>query len=87
MRGGASHRDLFWYDSTMNTTLPPPADETARRRRLALAQQAYRDFFAQCFWSYREDAEITEEKIPFVVTGLREQGGHAGYRVAAELCR
>ena len=58
-----------------------------RERRLALARQAFKDFYAQCFWSYREDLEITEEKIPLVVQGLREQGGHAGYRVAAELCR
>lgn len=71
----------------MSAPLPPPADEAARQRRLALAQQAYREFFTQCFWSYREDAEITEEKIPFVISGLRENGGHAGYRIAAELCR
>lgn len=71
----------------MNAMLPPAADEAARRRRLELAQRAYRDFFAQCFWSYREDAEITEEKIPFVISGLRENGGHAGYRIATQLCR
>jgi hypothetical protein len=40
----------------------------------------------QCFWSYREDAEITEDKIPFVIRGLREHGGLAGYEIAAELC-
>jgi hypothetical protein len=67
-----------------NPSSDAPAD---REQRLAMARQAYRDFFARCFWSYREDAEITEEKIPFVVQGLRENGGHAGYRVAARLCR
>jgi hypothetical protein len=41
----------------------------------------------QCFWSYREDLEITEEKIPFIVRGLREEGGLAGCRLAAELWR
>ncbi len=64
-----------------------PLTDEARQRRVGLAQQAYRDFFAQCFWSYCEDAEITEEKIPFVISGLRENGGHAGYRIAARLCR
>lgn len=64
-----------------------PLTDEARQRRVELAQQAYRDFFAQCFWSYREDAEITEEKIPFVIGALRENGGHAGYRIAAQLCR
>ncbi|MBI3880309.1 MAG: hypothetical protein HY301_09640 [Verrucomicrobia bacterium] len=67
------------------TQTDPAAD--ARRRRLELARQAFKDFYAQCFWSYREDAEITEEKIPFVIRGLREHGGLAGYRVAADLCR
>jgi hypothetical protein len=58
-----------------------------RQRRLELARQTFREFYAQCFWSYREDLEITEEKIPFIIRGLREEGGLAGYRVAAELCR
>jgi hypothetical protein len=64
------------------------ADDTAaRQRRLDLARKAFKEFYAQCFWSYREDAEITEAKIPLVIRGLREHGGLAGYRIAAELCR
>ena len=66
---------------------PGGADAQARQRRLELARRAFREFYAQCFWSYRPDAEMTEEKIPFVIRGLREHGGLAGYRVAAELCR
>jgi hypothetical protein len=62
-------------------------DTANRQRRLDLARKAFREFYAQCFWSYREDAEITEDKIAFVVRGLREPGGLAGYQVAAELCR
>ena len=65
----------------------PTGDAEARRRRLELARQAFKDFYAQCFWSYRPDAEITEDKIPFVIRGLREHGGLAGYRIAADLCR
>lgn len=65
----------------------PQVDPDALQRRLALARRAFKEFYAQCFWSYREDAEITEEKISFVIRGLREHGGLAGYRVAAELCR
>ena len=65
----------------------PGSDAAARQARLQLARKAFKDFYAQCFWSYREDAEITEEKIPFVIRGLREHGGLAGYRIAAELCR
>ena len=63
------------------------SDRAARQRRLQLARRAFKEFYAQCFWSYREDAEITEEKIPFVIHGLREHGGLPGYRIAAEICR
>jgi hypothetical protein len=61
-------------------------DTAIRQRRLDLAKKAFREFYAQCFWSYREDAEMTENKIEFVIRGLREHGGLAGYQVAAELC-
>jgi hypothetical protein len=56
--------------------------QTDRERRLRLARKAFKDFYA-----YREDLEITEDKIPFIIRGLREEGGLAAYRVAAELCR
>jgi hypothetical protein len=59
-------------------------DTAVRQHRLDLAKKAFREFYAQCFWSYREDAEITEDKIAFVIRGLREHGGLAGYKVAAE---
>ena len=68
-----------------STTVSGPTDD--RQRRLRLAQRAFADFHALCFWSYRADAEITEAKIPFVVRGLREHGGMDGYRIAAEICR
>ncbi len=58
-----------------------------RERRLELARQAFKEFYAQCFWSYREDLEITEDRIPFVIRRLRRYGGHDGYRIVAELCR
>jgi hypothetical protein len=79
------------YSLNMNETRTQArrgdAEAEARQRRLELARQAFQEFYAQCFWSYRPDAEITEEKIPFVIRGLREHGGLAGYRVAAELRR
>jgi len=58
-----------------------------RERRVELARQAFREFYARCFWSYREDLEITEEWIPFVIRGLRQHGGMSGYRAASKLCR
>ncbi|MBL9127504.1 MAG: hypothetical protein JNL97_07655 [Verrucomicrobiales bacterium] len=73
----------------MNETVPAgnAATTEERERRLALARRAFVDFHALCFWSYRPDAEITEAKIPWVVRGLREHGGLAGYRIATEICR
>lgn len=64
----------------MNETKP-----LRREERLELARKAYKEFYAQCFWSYREDLEVTEELIPFIIRGLRRNGGHAGYRVVARL--
>ena len=61
--------------------------EIGSRRKLALARNAFQEFYLQCFWSYREDMEITEEKIPFVVRGLRRYGGQRGYKIAIELCQ
>ena len=55
--------------------------------RLELARRAFKEFYAQCFWSYRDDLDITEEFIPFVIRGLCEHGGMAGYRMAARLCQ
>ena len=77
------------YLHLMKDMAPGAAASAAgdRQRRLELARRAFVDFHAQCFWSYRADAAITEDKIPFVVRGLREHGGMAGYRVASEICR
>ena len=72
------------YIGVVATTTATTADQ---QRRLELARRAFKEFYARCFWSYREDMEITEEKIPMIIRGLREEGGLAGYRVAAELCR
>ncbi|HEY9171661.1 MAG TPA: hypothetical protein VI136_05180 [Verrucomicrobiae bacterium] len=63
------------------------SEQAARERRVELARQAFRDFYAQCFWSCREDAEIDEEDIPWIIRELRHYGGAKGYQVVAELCR
>lgn len=75
------------YYREMDATDQFLCDNVARQRRLDLAKKAFREFYAQCFWSYREDIEINEDKIAFVIRGLREHGGLAGYQAAAELCR
>ncbi len=65
---------------------PSATEADARQRRLELARQAFKEFYAQCFWSAPADMEIIEADIPFIVRGLRLHGGHKGYRIAAELC-
>ncbi|HEV7404851.1 MAG TPA: hypothetical protein VGO11_18055 [Chthoniobacteraceae bacterium] len=69
-------------EATAMETLP-----VDRVRRLALARNAFRDFYGLCFWSYDRDLKITEPDIPFVIRELRLHGGHAGYRAVAEICR
>jgi hypothetical protein len=59
----------------------------ARQHRLELARRAFKEFYAQCFWSYRQDAVIGEEDIPWVIRELRHYGGAKGYQAVAELCR
>ena len=60
--------------------------QTDAERRLALARQAFKEFSVVCFWSWPADPVITEQTIPLIVEGLRLNGGHRGYRIAAELC-
>lgn len=62
-------------------------EEAKRARHLELARKAFKEFSVQCFWSWREDAEITEHTIPLIIRGLRLHGGHKGYKIAAQLCR
>ena len=64
-----------------------PTDQEALQRRLELARRAFKEFYVQCFWSWQEDPEITEETIPLIVRALRIHGGAKGYELAAELCR
>ena len=62
-----------------------PAPGTAEK--LALAQAAFREFHARCFWYMRPDAEIVAEEIPYICERLRADGGRRGFFLAADLCR
>jgi len=68
----------------VNTTQQTPEK---RERQVELARQAFKDFYVQCFWSWQENPEITEDTIPLIVRALRIHGGAKGYELAAELCR
>ena len=55
--------------------------------RLRMARWAFRRFHGQCFWYLRADLEITLADLPMIVDGLRKNGGHSGFLLAAKLCR
>jgi hypothetical protein len=75
------------YCPGMNDQSQPATDAAARARRVALAQRAFNEFFAQCFWSSDPNLVVREEHIPLIMRNLRLHGGHRGYRIVAELCR
>ena len=58
-----------------------------KEEKLELARRVFKEWSARCFWSSDPNAQINEEDIPFVVRGLRRNGGHEGYRIASDLCR
>ena len=68
---------------------PPPVPVTAAPERVAMAASAFQRFRAQCFWSADPQLQVTEREVAWIISQLRLNGGHAGYRAAAELeqCR
>lgn len=68
--------------SPEESTIPSPRGHV---ERLQLARELFRRFHAQCFWHSPRDLEITEDLIPFVVSGLRANGGRPGFLLAGKL--
>ncbi len=62
----------------------PPLDLAAR---LALAREAYRKYYIQCFWFMREDLEIGPDDLPAIARGLRSHGDRQAFIIAGQLCR
>lgn len=63
-------------------TIPVPRTS---QERLKLARDVYQRFHARCFWQSPRDLEITEDRIPFVIDGLRKNGGRDGFKLAEYL--
>jgi hypothetical protein len=55
--------------------------------KLALAQQAFEQFHACCFWFMREDVRVGEADLETIVRGLRAHGNREAFLIAAKLCR
>lgn len=69
--------------------MPESKASTPARRssRVEAAAEIYARFHGRCFWHCPRDLEITEERVPFVLRGLKAHGGREGFRLAAELER
>lgn len=81
----AESAQLNYFSSVNETVSPTPAPRPADK--LALAQAAFREFHARCFWFMRPDAEIVAEEVPYICERLRADGGRRGFYLAADLCR
>jgi hypothetical protein len=77
--------NLGYLESMNETVIPASTPRTADK--LALAQAAFREFHARCFWFMRPDAEIVAEEVPYICERLRADGGRRGFHLAADLCR
>lgn len=78
-----AHRTRSEYFARMNAV--PEIVDHAREQPLARARRAFREHHAGCFWSSDPAMEITEDDIPFVIAGLRKNGGHKEWREAQAL--
>lgn len=58
------------------------SDETLEK-----AQRAFEAFYPQCFWWMKQNLQVSRENLGSIIKGLKEYGGHQGYRIAASLCR
>lgn len=61
--------------------------ETARAMvRVRQARRLYRQFHAECFWSFDPDYRLGMSDVAWVVEQLRKQGGRKAWEAARRLC-
>ena len=62
--------------------------ETARAMvRVRQARRMYRQFHADCFWSFDPDYRVGLSDVAWVAEQLRKQGGREAWEAARKLCR
>ena len=71
----------------MQKDFDPGEEFPSEAERLQLAAQAFKEFYAECFWYLRPDLPIDAAAIPEIARGLRRHGGRRGFLLAARLCR
>ncbi len=75
---------LIDSDMTTNVTTETPL---TMEDKLRIAQDAFNKFQTMCFWFMREDLIVTEEDLPAIIKGLRENGTWETYKIVDRLCR
>ena len=61
-------------------------EQAKRMVKVREARRAYRNFYAQCFWSFKKDLRVSFEDIPWVVENLRKNGNRRAWELAEKLC-
>ena len=79
--------EMLGHPAPAPAAMKRAAGDPSRQRRLDLARRAFKEFYAQCFWSADPDHFVVEADLPWIIRNLRQNGGHRGYRIVAELCR
>ena len=54
--------------------------------RVREARRAYRQFHAQCFWSFDPQYRIGALDVAWVAQQLRKHGGREAWDIASKLC-
>jgi len=51
------------------------------------ARRAYREYYAQCFWSYKPDLKISLNDVAWVGFQIMKHGGREAWIKGTKLCR
>jgi hypothetical protein len=64
------------------------SEESARAMvKVREARKAFRQYFAQCFWSFDPRYVITAKDVAWVAEQLRKNGNRKAWEIADYLCR
>lgn len=63
------------------------SDQAREMVAARLARRAFRDFHAQCFWSFDRALEIDQRNAGWVADRLRRNGNRAAWKRAAQIQR
>lgn len=62
------------------------SEEAKRMIKIREARRAFKDFYAQCFWSFDENYIVKQDDVSWVIEQLRKHGNRLAWHVADKLC-